>query len=132
VLKWQAEVPVVVPLQVWGWKVGEVYWPLPGAPFVHDAGPQTVPAVAGLQFPAPSQPAMQLAADTGQAVSLAVVALGEQVPTPLRLHALHVPQDADAQQTKSVQNAPVPHSALLEQVAPLGLAVAQTDPLQPN
>jgi hypothetical protein len=74
---------------------------------------------------------MQLAADTGHAESLAVDGLGEQVPAPLILQALQVPHEADAQQTPSVQKTPAPHSAPDAQVAPWGLAVAQTVPLQP-
>jgi hypothetical protein len=60
---------------------------------------------------------MQLAADAGHALSDALTALAEQVPTPFKLHAMHVPQEVTLQQTPSV-HFPVTHSALDVHVAP--------------
>jgi hypothetical protein len=47
-----------------------------------------------------------------------------QVPLPLRLQALQVPQAADVQQTPSVQW-PVPHSWSDPQLVPAAFRVAQ-------
>jgi hypothetical protein len=54
----------------------------------------------------------------------------EHVPAPFRLHAWHFEQEEVEQQTPLVQY-PLPHSVPDAQVAPWGLAVAQTVPLQP-
>ena len=79
-------------------------------------------------MPAPSQvPVVPqvLAAVVGQALLAVPAATGAQVPPPLTLQALQVPQAVVLQQTPSV-HIPLRHSPAAAQVAPSGFRLVQT------
>jgi hypothetical protein len=84
---------------------------------------QFVPATAGAHLPKPSQPAVQPAALIAHSAS-APLGTALQLPTPLRLHRLHVVQDAVLQHTPSTQ-LPEPQSVLAPQDMPFGRAMQE-------
>jgi hypothetical protein len=87
--------------------------------------PHAVCADAGAQLPAPSQPAVQLAADGAQRVSTPT---GLHVPCPLTLQRLQAEHEDVLQQTPSTQ-LPLPQSVPTVQAVPLGVAT-QAPPMQ--